>query len=181
MATFELGIYNAWLLSLPFFVFAGIGMGARKDIAKRMSDMTGYTTKEKFFTVSASVAPYPFMLATVWTPFTAALPLLYLGLLLYFSGMALFVLSLKTIIETPHDQPFNSGPYRISRNPLYVAATMIFTGICAATANIVLFCCLAVAVWLQHFMILAEERICSEKYGKAFEGYMKKVPRYLIR
>ena len=144
-----------------------------------MSDMTGYSAKEKSFTVAASLAPYPFMLATVWTPFTAVLPLLCLGLLLYVIGMALFAASLRVIIQTPHDQPFSSGPYRLSRNPLYVAATIVFVGICLATANPVLAGYLAIAVLLQHFMILAEERVCREKYGIAFESYMKRVPRYL--
>ncbi len=176
----EPGIWNTWLLSLPFFAAAAFGFSMNKDTAKRMSDMTGYTVKEKFFTVSASLAPYPFMLATVWTPFTTILPLLCLGLLLYFTGMTFFAASLKAIIETPADQPFSSGPYRISRNPLYTAATIAFTGICLATANLVLVCYLAVAVLLQHFMILAEERICRDKYGKAFEDYLKKVPRYLL-
>ena len=154
-------------------------MGMKKDIAKRMSDMTGYSAREKFFTVVASIASYPFMLATVWTPFTPMIPLLCIGLALYLLGMALFAASLKTVIQTPPDKLFSIGPYRFSRNPLYVAATIVFMGICVATANIVLAAYLAIAVLPQHFMILAEERICREKYGMAFESYMKRVPRYL--
>lgn len=179
MAIFERGIWNAWLLSLlfmvvPLFALAVFGRaGKKKEIAKRMSDMTGFTLKEKIFTVLASAAPYPFMLATVWTPFTATRPLLYVGLLL-------FGASLKAIFETPPDQPFSAGPYRISRNPVYVGAMLVFAGICAATANVVLAGYLAVAAWLQHFMILAEERMCREKYGKFFDDYLKKTPRYFF-
>jgi len=180
MAIFELGIWNAWLLSLPFFILAACILGMKKDIVKRMSDMAGYSAKEKFFTIAASLTPYPFMLATVWTPFTPILPLLYVGLLFYVVGMALFAASLKVIIQTPHDQPFSAGPYRFSRNPLYVAATIVFAGICIATANIVLVGYLTIAVLLQHFMILAEERACGEKYGNAFERYLRTVPRYLF-
>jgi protein-S-isoprenylcysteine O-methyltransferase Ste14 len=154
-------------------------MGMKKEICKRMSDMTGYGAKEKSFTVAASLTPYPFMLATVWTPFTTALPLLCLGLLLYVIGMVLFASTLRVIIQTPYDQAFNAGPYRLSRNPLYVAATIVLAGICLATANPFLAGYLAIIVWLQHFMILAEERICREKYGNVFESYMKRVPRYL--
>jgi protein-S-isoprenylcysteine O-methyltransferase Ste14 len=119
------------------------------------------------------------MLATVWTPFTPVLPHLCLGLLLYVVGMTLFAASLKVIVQTPHDHLFSSGPYRFSRNPLYMAATIVFAGICLATADPVLAGYLAIAVWLQHFMILAEERICREKYDIAFESYMQRVPRYL--
>ena len=183
---FELGVWNAWLLSLlficmPFLALALFGKAGRKRaIAKRMSDMTGFTVKEKAFTVLSSVSPYPFLLATVWTPFTAVLSLLCFGLLLYSAGMAMFAASLKAIIETPGDHPFSSGPYRISRNPVYVGATLVFAGICVATANLVLAGYLTVAVFPQHFMILAEERICRKKYGEVFEDYLKNVPRYLL-
>ncbi|MEN6317687.1 MAG: methyltransferase [Syntrophaceae bacterium] len=177
---YKLSIWNAWLLSLPFFVLGVFFMGMKKDIAGRMSDMTGYSAREKFLTVVASLAPYPFMLATVWTPFTAMLPLVYLGVSLYIVGMALFAVSLRVIIQTPHGEPFSAGPYRLTRNPLYVAATIVFAGICFATANIVLSGYLVIAVLLQHFMILAEELACREKYGVAYESYLKRVPRYLF-
>jgi len=180
MVQLRLTFWNAWLLSLPFFALGVFLLFLKKDIAKRMSDMTGYSAREKFFTVVASIAPYPFMLATVWTPFSTVLPLLYIGVALYLLGMVLFAVSLKIVIQTPPDEPFSVGPYRFSRNPLYVAATIVFTGICLATANIVLAVYLAAAVLPQHFMILAEERICREKYGMAFESYMRRVPRYLF-
>jgi protein-S-isoprenylcysteine O-methyltransferase Ste14 len=180
MAGFELGFWNAWLMTIPFLAVMICMAGRKKDTAKRLSDMTGYSGREKFFTVVASIAPYPFLLATVWTPFTSMLPLLYLGASLYLVGMALSSLSLKAVIQTPPDEPFSSGPYRFSRNPLYVAATIVFVGICLATANIVLAVYLAIAVLPQHFMILAEERICREKYGMPFESYLKRVPRYLL-
>jgi protein-S-isoprenylcysteine O-methyltransferase Ste14 len=178
--TFELSIWNVWLLSLPLFAVGALFMGLKKGIAKRMSDMTGYTSREKLFTVSASLAPYPFMLATVWTPFTTTFPLLYLGLSVYVVGFALYAVTLRAIVRTRHDEPFSSGPYRHSRNPLYVAATIAFTGMCLAGANIILAAYLTVAVILQHFMILAEERICRQKYGTVFEEYLKRVPRYLL-
>ena len=180
MAIFRLSIWNPWLLSVPFIALGSLFMGMKKDIAKRMSDMTGYKKKEKFFTVAASLAPYPFMIGTIWTPFTAKSLFLCIGLLFYIIGMALFAGTLRTIIQTPHDEPFRSGPYRYTRNPLYVAATTVFIGICFATANIILSGYLIIAILLQHFMILAEERVSREKYGIAFEEYLKEVPRYLI-
>ena len=180
MTIFKLTIWNAWLLSVPFIALGFLFMGTKKDIAKRMSDMTGYNRKEKLFTVAASLAPYPFIIGTIWTPFTAKPLFLCIGLLFYIIGMALFAGTLRTIIRTPHDEPFSSGPYRYTRNPLYVAATTVFIGICFATANIILSGYLIIAILLQHFMILAEERICREKYGRVLEGYLEEVPRYLI-
>ncbi len=66
--------------------------------------MTGYTAREKRFTVAASIMPYPFMLATVWMPFTTMRPLVCLGVSFYILGMALYAMSLKAIIQTPQDE-----------------------------------------------------------------------------
>lgn len=167
-------------MSLPFLILVTCMVGLKRDIVKRMSDMTGYTASEKFFTVSASISPYIFMIATIWVPIISILPLLCFGLLVYLFGMALCAASLKVIIKTPPDKPFTAGPYRFSRNPMYVAATAVFLGICLATGNLVLAGYLAITILLQHCMILAEERICREKYGLAFEGYLSKVSRYLF-
>jgi protein-S-isoprenylcysteine O-methyltransferase Ste14 len=181
MTTFKLGIGNAWLLSLPFFVLVGtFPMLMKKDLVKRMSDMTGYTSGEKFCTVAASISPYPFMLTTIWVPFTSSRPLLYLGLLVSVLGMVLAAASLKVIMSTPPDTLLTAGPYRYSRNPLYLSATVVFIGICLATDNLVLTGYLAIMVLLQHFMILAEERSCRLKYGEPFGRYLKRVPRYLV-
>jgi len=177
---FELSIWNAWPLSLLFTGLGMLFMGTKKDIVKRMSYMTGYSRKEIIFTILPSIAPYLFMIATVWTPFTKKLPLLYLGILLYSFGIVAFVASLKAIVETPRGKLFRAGPYRLSRNPLYVSATIGFSGICLATANIMLVAYLVIATFLQHMMILAVERMCKEKYGVTFENYSNKVPRYLF-
>ncbi len=180
MATFELGIGNAWLLSLPFLALVAGMAGVKRRTIKRMSDMAGYTAREKFFTISASLSPYPFMIATVWVPFTPLLTLLYLGLLFYVLGMFLCAASLMVIIKTPPGEPFIAGPYRFSRNPMYVSATAVFIGICLATASLVLAGYVVLVILLQHFMILAEERSCRLKYGALFDRYTERVPRYLL-
>ena len=143
--------------------------------------MAGYTAREKLITISVSILlPYPLMIATIWVPLITLLPLLCFGLLVYMLGMAWWVSSLWVIIKTPPDELFMAGPYRFSRNPMYVSTTAVFSGICLATANYVLVGYLAIAILLQHFMILAEERSCKEKYGGPYEGYLRKVPRYLF-
>lgn len=180
MLRFELGIWNAWLMSAPFLALIICMVGRKKDVIGRMSDMTGYKTLEKLVAISASFSPYPLMIATLWTPFTSNPALFFFGLLIYTVGMALCAASVKVIIETPPDEPFTTGPYRFSRNPMYVSATAVFAGTCIATANPVLTGYLVLVVLLQHFMILAEERVCRSKYGESFERYLGRVPRYLL-
>jgi protein-S-isoprenylcysteine O-methyltransferase Ste14 len=177
---FQAGIGNAWILCIPF-ILGGVYIACqKKDIAKRMADMTGYNNTEKLFTILASLTPYPFIIATIWAPFTKLRTFCYIGLILYSIGLVMFYGALRVIVNTPLDKPFLEGPYRISRNPFYVSGILIFFGICFVTANLILFIYWVFLSILQHFMILAEERMCRQRYGTSYEEYMKKVPRYLF-
>jgi protein-S-isoprenylcysteine O-methyltransferase Ste14 len=180
MARIEIGIWNAWLMTVPFLTIMVCMVSGKKDMAKRMSDMSGYTVKERVTTISASLAPYPFLIATLWMPLAPSILFLCLGIMFYLIGLYLLAASLSAITKTPLDKLFAAGPYRFSRNPMYVSATLVFAGICLATTNLIFTAYLIIAVLLQHFMILAEERVCKEKYGTAFEHYMQKVPRYVL-
>ena len=91
LPTFRLGLMNAWWLILPLVLTTVYICAMKKELARRMSDMTGYDAGERIFTVSASFAPYPFMIVTVWTPFTTLKPVLYSGLALYLMGAVLFL------------------------------------------------------------------------------------------
>lgn len=172
---------NAWWFSIPILgggAYVGI---VHKRVARQMADMTGYTESEKFFTISASLLPYPFMAATIWTPFTSMAALVHVGIGVYVIGLLLYVSTLRFFIMAPTEKMLSGGPYRISRNPMYVSATLMFSGICIMTTNAILLGILVIMAVLQHFMILAEERACTTKYGAAYERYMTEVSRYVPR
>jgi protein-S-isoprenylcysteine O-methyltransferase Ste14 len=168
----------AWPLCLPLLL-GGLYVSIwQRPVAKRMADMTGYSRGERLVTMAASLLPYPFMALTVWTPFCASLPLLLLGAMVYGGGVAGFFWTLAVFQKTPASEPLLGGAYRLSRNPLYVAASLVFLGICLMTASARLFGLLAVIVLAQHFMILAEERACRARYGSVYDEYARKVSRY---
>jgi protein-S-isoprenylcysteine O-methyltransferase Ste14 len=102
------------------------------------------------------------------------------------AGLCLLIMSLVmygvSIVQfaRPNGAGLNtSGLYGISRNPMYVAFFFWFLGGCMLTRSWLLLAILMVFQVSVHFMILAEERWCREKFGEPYEEYMKKVRRYL--
>ena len=164
---------------LPMLASGVLVSARRKDVAKRLSSMTGYTGKEKLVTVTASLLPYPFMGVAIVTPLRAVGVLLFLGVLSSLIGSIGFAATLHVFANTPDEQPLQAGPFRLSRNPLYVSAALVFAGVCLATGSLLLAGILAILLMLQHFMILAEERACRSKYGEVYLSYSRKRPRYL--
>lgn len=73
-----------------------------------------------------------------------------------------------------------SGPYGISRNPLYVGLTLIFLAMTLCENSwwgVIVLPALVVA--LHHGIVLREERYLEGKFGDAYRQYRLKVRRYV--
>lgn len=72
-----------------------------------------------------------------------------------------------------------SGPYSITRNPLYlfsaVAAAGVGAQIGSITTMVAFFALCAIAF---HFVILREEKFLSATFGDEFSAYCARVPRF---
>ena len=102
----------------------------------------------------------------------------YAGLGCYLLGLCLCAV---TIIHfsSPDAAGLNqNGVYRFSRNPMYVAYFICFSGMALLTGSWVLFGAVLVFQISAHWIILAEERWCLEKFGSAYAQYMQNVRRY---
>ncbi|PKO12912.1 MAG: hypothetical protein CVU39_21630 [Chloroflexi bacterium HGW-Chloroflexi-10] len=73
-----------------------------------------------------------------------------------------------------------SGPYRFSRNPMYIGLTLIYTGILSGfqiTWGIVF---LPLVIWLISVWVIdPEEKYLSTKFGDHYQQYTKTVRRWI--
>lgn len=73
-----------------------------------------------------------------------------------------------------------SGPYRITRNPMYVAMTIALGALAFATrVGWYLVLLVPVSALLYWGVILREERYLSAKFGAPYDAYRQRVRRYL--
>ena len=110
-----------------------------------------------------------------------ALTLIVGGLLL--DGMAAGLFRRRgTAVEPwkPTTVLINEGPYRFSRNPIYLGFAVTYVGLAIAmnswVALLLLFPCLVV---VDRFVIQREERYLAAKFGAAYDAYRLKVRRWL--
>jgi protein-S-isoprenylcysteine O-methyltransferase Ste14 len=73
-----------------------------------------------------------------------------------------------------------SGPFRFSRNPLYLALTLLYLGLTLAFNTwwgiVVL---VPVLIIMHRGVVLREERYLEQKFGEIYRQYRSKVRRYL--
>lgn len=117
--------------------------------------------------------------------FAAAVPV---GSLLVLASIILFLLSVRALrtagTPVPGNQPTTSivraGPYRFSRNPIYLAFSLLHLGIAVGLDSAWLLGTLAGAMALMHFVVIRrEEEYLERRFGAQYLGYKVSVRRWL--
>ncbi len=113
---------------------------------------------------------------------------LWLGLVILVPGLGLAAWGRRTMQAAgtnvdptlPTTAIATSGPFRFSRNPLYIALTLVHLGITLAANTwwgiIVL---VPLLIIMHRAVILREERYLEQKFGDSYKQYRFKVRRYL--
>lgn len=72
------------------------------------------------------------------------------------------------------------GPYRFTRNPMYVGVTLFVIGLGLAVNNLWISLFAAPALLVVHFIaVLPEERYLAAKFGESYRSFLAQVRRYL--
>ncbi len=72
------------------------------------------------------------------------------------------------------------GLYSVVRNPLYLGNFLIFSGFLIFSSNLFLLIFGIIIFWVYYyFIVLAEENYLLNKFGKSYEEFLNRVPRFL--
>jgi protein-S-isoprenylcysteine O-methyltransferase Ste14 len=110
------------------------------------------------------------------------------GLLLLIVGLG-FIASARILFQRTGQSPIPwkpsptlilRGPYRFTRNPMYVGITLFELGLGLAANNLWISFFAVPALLIVHFIaVLPEETYLSEKFGESYKVYLGQVRRYL--
>lgn len=82
--------------------------------------------------------------------------------------------------EGPSTSLIERGPFRVTRNPLYISISLIHAGICLFANALWPLLFLAPALLaIRHFVIAREERYLLQRFGADYESYCRRVRRWL--
>jgi steroid 5-alpha reductase family enzyme len=177
---FKISWLNAWLGCIPIVISMIIIFVPNKESLKRASDMSSYTMKEKTRAFVSSFIFFGAMLYAVTVPLKLGTMWFYIGLVIYVLGLIPYVVSMSNFVSTPLNTPVTRGVYKLSRNPIYFFSALTLLGIgIAGGSGLMVFLAILYAI-LNHLTILAEEKVCSDKYGESYHKYTKTVPRYFL-
>ena len=123
-------------------------------------------------------APAPFVARTFNVALGASL--VVIAIALFLSSVGKFRAAGTAVpANKPTTAIVRTGPYRFSRNPIYLAFSLLQLGIAIWVNSLWLLATLAVALALIHVVIAREERYLERKFGAEYLAYKASVRRWL--
>jgi protein-S-isoprenylcysteine O-methyltransferase Ste14 len=98
------------------------------------------------------------------------------------AGVAISASAVRAASDVDLEQPstlISSGPYAISRNPMYIGWTLLYVGGALISRNTWMVGSLPVVAELIHRDVLREEHTLEQTFGEEYVRYRKLVRRYL--
>ena len=118
-----------------------------------------------------------------WLTFTQAISIALLAVGVIFAVWAQWIFRKEHTTTDPNQtsaQLITWGPYRFSRNPMYVGLFLIFIGLSGIFTLVwSIICQLFVFYYLNWIVIPFEEAQLQRTFGNSYEQYCKKVRRWI--
>ncbi len=183
---FGLGLWNAWILILSFFL-ATIGLlslivklflkSNKKPVDSNEQSL--FNEREKKLYNAFLVTLFASIIYSIFLPLDLGTVWFYTGLFIYVLGVIFNITAEINFRTTPVNKPVTKGVYRISRNPQLFGAFLAFIGIGVSCASWLFLLLTMMMPILYDTLVVSEERWCLKKYGKAYQEYMKRTPKWI--
>jgi protein-S-isoprenylcysteine O-methyltransferase Ste14 len=172
---FELGVWNAWIFVLPFFLawLSGLIINKDKWVEAPLNE------KEKSISRLSSVVMLILFIYPIFLPLRINTVWFYFGFLFYLVGMILVTAAEVNFATTPICKTCTKGGYRISRNPMFFGGFLLFIGIGLVCVSWIYLLLGILLIILMNVLVNAEERFCLEKYGDAYREFMNRTPKWI--
>jgi protein-S-isoprenylcysteine O-methyltransferase Ste14 len=118
----------------------------------------------------------------------AALPAGWLGAIVFFLALALVAWAISTMTRAGSNVPTNlptttiveAGPYRFTRNPIYLGMVLGLIGLASASNSLWLLVTLVPFALIIRYGVIAREEVYLErKFGDVYRRYCARVRRWL--
>jgi protein-S-isoprenylcysteine O-methyltransferase Ste14 len=177
---FEIGLWNAWIFMI-WLVLSPILSNIiikEKDISKRLR-ASAPMKYEAFLNIISMVAVFGGVVYSIFLPIQFNTIWFYIGFVIFLFGLVIDLSVLYTLRKAEFDKPFTGGPYKFSRHPIYMSLILIIISVSIMSVSLILLIFLIVLLIHLLLAVPAEEKFCLEKYGKYYQEYIRKTPRWI--
>ena len=178
---FELGLWNAWIFTLPFFILPFIGsiFIKKRNMTSLSEYISEFSNRGKILLLLLVIAIMGSYIYSIFLPIKLGTVWFYIGFVIYIVGLSIQIIAWQNLTTSPVDTPVTKGVYRISRNPMYIGDFFVFISIAIACLSWIFLLISIISVINNYISVISEERECLVKYGDSYKEYMDRIPRWI--
>jgi len=176
---FEIGLWNAWILTFYHFVPLVLLTLIYKGTFKRTSSAVPLNKTERKIHILMETISALALIYSIFIPLRLGTTWFYIGLPICSLGLIMHTIASVNFATTPLRQPITKGLYRYSRHPMYLIFFLTFIGVSIASASWLFLLFSILVIVLMPPLVIPEEQDCIKKYGDAYREYMNKTPRWI--
>ena len=176
---FEIGVWNAWIPALAYFLVPPVLMAFINKEALKKSESTPLIGTLKRIYPYMTIIYFLALIYTIFLPLKLETTWLYSGLSIYLIGLVMYIIAWMNLDIAPLNEPVFHGLYRYSRHPMYLTQFLILTGVGIAAASWLFLLFSATYTVFSLFRAVAEEHFCLAKYGNVYREYINRTPRWI--
>ena len=172
---FEIGLWNAWILTtllLLFIMLSGLLPG---NIASRITP----AREVKKINNVMMIVFFTMILYSVFLPLKLNTGWFYAGIVVYIIGFIISSAAILSIAATKPGEPFSRGIYRYSRHPIAIGTLLPMIGVGIASASWLFLLLAVILAVISRSLAIAEESATTKKFGDSYKEYMAKTPRWI--
>ncbi len=172
---------NAAFLLIPFILIRYVLLKRINPQAYlQAGQLTPLQGEEKIAYYVYTVSVFAIFVSLFFLPVVFERSALFIfGALFYCLGIQLLLRSIIAYARPRTAVLLCEGAYRCSRNPMYVAYGLILLGLTLLTQSGLLLVLTGILQVSTHWMILSEERWCTQTFGDDYVRYMRRTRRYI--
>ena len=178
LPAFEIGLWNAWILTLYLPLHPLIMLLIVKDVMKKMG-RPAYGKTENLIFICETAIFFGLFVYSIFLPLQLGTIWFHAGLTLCIVGVITWTVAMVNIAHIPLGEAWTTGLYRYSRHPMVLSSFLIFIGAGIASASWVFLLFSIVFVVLSNMSVTAEERFCLERYGTEYREYMNRTTKWI--
>lgn len=180
LTTFEFGWFNAWIPSFGMIAIQLLYLFIYKEGGKRAVDTSWYNETDRRNSYGSTLLQIILLIISLFIPLKIGTWWFVVGTVIYSISLFVFIAAIHSYAIARPDKTIKNGIYRFSRNPMYLAFHTGMLGVCIGSASLWLLLIIIPFFVLTHFVILGEERYCTETYGEEYLRYKNNTPRYFF-
>ena len=176
---FELGLWNAWILTIPILIISFSDMAAT---ASRESGKEGdfkLTKKEDIISNAIFLPMIISWIYTIFLPLQMNIIWLYSGLIIFLFGAVFTTTAIINFTTSPKDKVITRGLYHFTRNPAYIGLILMHSGLGIACTSWLYLLLTTIFLIMLNTISPSEERYLLHRYGDDYQKYKNSTPRWI--